>query len=283
MWRKVGLIPPTGLVEARLLAHHAVQWAARGARALLPAVADDSHTNLGWDDGLGALLTHRLPEGGRLRLGLSIEDLTLLVVVGDRVTDRLPLDGREDAEAGRWVAERLLAHGLDPSHLGAPLPYELPYHPLVEGAAYEAARRMGALGALARWYGNAAHVLEAIGAAHADVRPGPSPVRCWPHHFDIATLIRFDDESDEDRARSIGVGLSPGDEYHAEPYFYANPWPAPAARDLPPLPPPGRWQTDGFVGAVATGTDVVAQPDQAAAVRACLDRAIAIGRETLGV
>lgn len=282
MWRKVGIIPPTGLVEARLLAHHAAQWVTRGARSLLLAAADDSHSNLGWDDDLGALLSHPLPAGGRLRLGLAVEDLTLLVVVGDRVTERLPLDGRDDAEAGAWVAARLLDHGLDAAYLGAPLPYEIPYHPVSEGAAYEAAGVSGALGALARWYGNAAQVLEEIRADHGGIHPGSSPVRCWPHHFDIATLIVFDD-GDAEVARSIGVGLSPGDEFYAEPYFYANPWPAPAVEGLPALPAPGGWHSDGFVGAVATGSDVVAQPDQAQAVRTFLNRAIAAGREALGV
>ena len=55
-----------------------------------------------------------------------------------------------------------------------------------------------------------------------DLRPGPSPVRCWPHHFDIATCVALE-SGDPERERGIGTGLSPGDGTYGQPYFHVNP------------------------------------------------------------
>ena len=45
------------LSEARLQAHHALQWLARAARAYVQPQPDDGHTNLGWDGVLGGFTT----------------------------------------------------------------------------------------------------------------------------------------------------------------------------------------------------------------------------------
>jgi len=47
----------------------------RGARGYITPQPNDFHTNLGWDDKFGGLVTHPLPDGSRL--GLRIADLTL--------------------------------------------------------------------------------------------------------------------------------------------------------------------------------------------------------------
>src|SRR5438105_12514767 len=46
-WRPVGGVDSGRLREARLQAHHAAQWLARAARALVPPQPDDGHTSLG--------------------------------------------------------------------------------------------------------------------------------------------------------------------------------------------------------------------------------------------
>jgi len=54
--------------------------------------------------------------------------------------------------------------------------------------------------------------------------------------------------------------MCPGDEFYAQPYVYVNPWPRFEGR-LPDLPVPGRWHTDGFLGVVITGEDILAFED----------------------
>src|SRR5205807_8953984 len=110
VWRPIRDLNAGRLREARLQAHHAMQWLARAVRAFVPSQPDDSHTNLGWDDALDGFTTHPLP--GDLRLGLQIPPLTL-VLMGTSAEQRFALDGRSDADARQWLGERLGAHGFD--------------------------------------------------------------------------------------------------------------------------------------------------------------------------
>ena len=55
---------------------------------------------------------------------------------------------------------------------------------------------------------------------------------------------------DPETARSVGIGLSPGDATFPEPYFYTNPWPRPALDSLPDAESPRRWHTDGFASVI---------------------------------
>src|SRR5262249_47997239 len=150
--------------------------------------------------------------------------------------------------------------------------YDIPSHPVADGAAFLLADP-AALGELARWYDGADAVLRAL---QSD-RPQASPVRCWPHHFDIATLITVAAKEADREARTLGVGLSPGDDSYAEPYWYVTPWPFPEDRQgLAPLSA-GSWREAGWFGAVLRGTEIVtltSASEQADRVGAFLESAI---------
>lgn len=119
--------------------------------------------------------------------GLRLRDLTLLV--RGAASAELPLRGRTLDEAFAFLE----------SHFGATLrrpDVDLPDHPVAHGAAFDAGD--AELSELARYYANAAETFDGT-------------VRCWPHHFDIATLIELGD------SRTIGIGMSPGDATFSEP------------------------------------------------------------------
>lgn len=278
-WHALGQTGLKDLAEARLQAHYAVQWAARVARALVEPQPDDSHTSPGWDRKHQALRTQALPNGQSL--GLRLADLTLLWDGGEKAGSELPLDGVSDAEARAWLAERVPGAGYDAARLDEPSPYELPPHDLANGGAYAVGSNEGAFVELGAWYNSADAALEAVVAALSDLTPGPSPVRCWPHHFDIATLIALE-AGDAEEARSIGVGLSPGDESYAEPYYYVTPWPYPDPANLPKLPHSGRWHTEGYVAAIATASRIGELGSKRVAVMDFLQSSIACSRELLG-
>jgi hypothetical protein len=120
-----------------------------------------------------------------------------------------------------------------------------------------------------------------VSARLRKVRPGPGPVCCWPHHFDIAMVVQLAAEQAES-APSIGVGLSPGDESYAQPYWYVSPWPKPDAAALPQAPVPGHWHTQAFTALVATGADIVKLEDRRRDTSAFVTRAIAMSRALLG-
>jgi hypothetical protein len=264
---------PTTLAAARSLAHRAVQWPARAARANLAPAADDSHASLTWDPDHAALLTQQLARGVRVGLRIGVHEL---VVLGDSGSETFPLGAAPDADIGEWLDGKLAAAGLEPAS-GVTLPYELP-HALFARPSEEMPR----FAAVAGWLAAGAEVLEGVRKKFRRCKPGPGPVRCWPHHFDIATLVALE-SGEPERARAIGVGVSPGDEFYAQPYLYVSPYPAPGTDDLPPLPPGGRWHTRGFFGAVATGTDLLALADPEKGMAEIIDAAFAEGLRRLGL
>jgi hypothetical protein len=280
-WSRLGSVPPEGLAGARHLGHYAAQWPTKAARANLAAVPDDSHASLEWDAERGALLTQPLATTqGECRVGLGVADLRLLVVRGSKTGDSFALDGRSDAEAGAWLDAALRAAGLAPAS-GAELPYDMPQHAVASGAPYGARSEAAALQELARWFGAAADVLEEVGVRLRKLRPEPSPVRCWPHHFDIATLVELE-AGHAEAARSIGIGLSPGDEFYAQPYWYVSPSPKPDAAMLPQAPVPGHWHTQGFTALIATGADIVKLEDRRRNTSAFVTKALEMSRALLG-
>ena len=119
---------------------------------------------------------------------------------------------------------------------------------------------------LSRYYSNSALVIGEITAADARA----SEMLCWPHHFDIATLLPLDAAADvsSEEARSVGIGMTPGDGGVDVPYFYVTPWPYPPVEGLPELDGGGHWNTEGWVGALLRGDaiegDAGVQRDQVA-------------------
>jgi hypothetical protein len=266
-WRLLRGVAPHQLTSARMQAHHATQWLARAARAYIAALPDDGHTNLGWDAAFGGLITHPQPDGAML--GLRVADLTLVLLdaAGTKPLEALALAGHRDADARDWLGPLAQRRGLDPRKLDDALPYKLPPRP---DETYAVDR--DALGELAAWFGNANATLGAIRECVAARGIAAPPVRCWPHHFDLDTLVTLAP------GRTTGIGFEPGDAYYDEPYFYVSIYPAPDAASLPALPAVGQWHTQHFTAAVATATSVCAATDQGVAVeeflRVAVDAAI---------
>ena len=270
-WETLGALPPSLLIDGRVQLHWAAQVLAACADRWAPPRADDSHTAMTWDDARRALVGQ--PAAGGARLALRVPDLTL---VG---REELPLAGRTLEEALVW-ADRQLASAAGQEPRGVrPRDDDMPAHPAASGARF--APDPAALAELARWYRNANHLLADV----ATREPAATPVRCWPHHFDIALVIYLDRDAPRERARQIGVGLSPGDHHHPEPYFYLTPSPIEVDVTFPPLPSGGRWQRAGFTGAILLASDLLqGAPDgQLARARAWLDAALATGRHLLAL
>ncbi|HLL28104.1 MAG TPA: hypothetical protein VKT73_10740 [Xanthobacteraceae bacterium] len=241
-----------GLREARLQAHYAVQWLGRFGGAFVSPEPDYSHTSMDWHDSLPGLATKALKDG--TRLGLRISDLLFVFLGKDGApikSSSYPLDGRTDKDVRQWLGKELGARGMDAATLDKIAPYEIPAHAIAKGAAYDVRKAGGSLGELEGWFAAAHSALEKIRRQMSKRSLSASPVRGWPHHFDIATLISLDAGGGE-HGRSVNAGLSPGDEYYNEPYYYVSPYPHPAPATLPSLSGIGHWHTKDFTAAIAT-------------------------------
>lgn len=226
-----------GYSSSLLECHWAAQLPAAASR-LLAERADFSHTNL--------LIEHGILSGRRLSDGRCVQlDLTTLRLrVGDAV---LELEGRTLDAGLAWLSDRL---GTSVSLLC----HDLPERPRERPFA-----RFGAETQLQAWFDLAQRRLSEIAEQH-----GGGEVRLWPHHFDVATLIELDAGGGEE-ARSINVGLSPGDAAYAEPYWYVTPWPKPGGA-LPELST-GHWHTAGFTAAVMPASEFDSEHLEAASTR----------------
>src|SRR5215218_6143018 len=174
-WQSVPRANFMYLHAARLQAHYAAQWLARAARAYVPGRPGEHHTNLGWDDAFGGLVTHALPDGSRL--GLRIADLTLAFL--DQHPHSLALDGRSDAEVKTWLRGHVAARNLVSGKLDDPLPYALADHALALGARYSLDELGDAFKTLSAWYSNANVALSAAQQRLASKKLKAPLVRCW--------------------------------------------------------------------------------------------------------
>lgn len=273
-WALLGAVAPTDLVGPRLQLHWAVQLVSAVGTTLLPAAADDSHTNLEWL-AEPALFAGRLTaDPPRCQAALRPADLhlSLLDERGATVAEHA-LHGLTFGQGLVWLEQEIAAFTQRP--LPRPLrrrELDLPDHAVGRGAAFSVTDPAAFL-ELSRWYANADDVLCDL----AECTPDASAVRCWPHHFDIATLVTVASGQNGESARTIGIGMSPGDASYAEPYWYVTPWPYPDAPRLPELAGGGRWHTSGWIGAVLTGSAIVSAPSaavQAHQVSAFLETAV---------
>ncbi len=253
-WQPLGAVAPEQLVDARLQLHYAAQIVAAVGTSLATPVPDYSHTTLEWLAGPAALAGGLVTSGSKpFRAALRPADLMLLLLDEDeRIIADDMLNGKNLASGLDWMRRQVSAFGADGSQVEPPSyqPGEFPAHAVGEGRAFELDPASSA--EIAHYYTDADRLLRDLAARE----PRAAAVRVWPHHFDIATLIKLDENAGEE-ARSIGVGLSPGDGGYNAPYFYVTPWPYPDVSKLPPLTV-GAWHTDGWVGAVMTASALLA-------------------------
>jgi len=279
-WQPLNREMACTLRGVRLQAHWALQTVAAVGRAWVELQSDDSHTSATWIESARILAGGEMTGG--FRVGLQLPDLAVaLLDASGGMLDRFPLEGKTLARAFAWLGEAIPKITGSPVESKLAVPdYELPPHPVGTGEPFHRVPPEQ-LEELSRWYANAALVWHAVREEHREA----SPVRCWPHHFDIATLITFDrDEPDAEKARSIGCGMSPGDSGCEEPYFYINPWPPPDLSAAESLAGGGRWHTEGWKGAMLRASDLESGADaagQAAQVLTFAESALSIEKSLL--
>lgn len=276
-WESLGAVDPRELTDARLQLHWAAQAAAAVGKQLVPHQPDYGEQSFQWQTGPRAFAQGLIPGERPFRAAVRPSPAALLLL-DDRgaVLSEFLLEGRTLDEAYDWMraeVERLVGRPLE-KPLERP-DEEFPGHPVLHGTPFSTSGP--GFAELGRYFANADQVLRAL----ADRNPGASPVRGWPHHFDLATLIMLEPGSDPEKARSIGVGLSPGDGGIVEPYFYVLPWPAPPAQPLPQLAGGGRWQTVGWTGAVLEASGFTNAVSQARQVEEFLESAVAASQQLL--
>jgi hypothetical protein len=269
-----GKLAPTELRDARVQLHWAVQVLSAAADRWLPPQPDDSHTNMEWLPEPGALVGNAMASG--VRLALALRSFELRALQGDRTAAALALTGRTLTDAMQWAdAQIASAEGGPPRGVRA-RDYEMPEHP-VRSAGAVFSPDPAALAELGGWLTHADLVLREVAARERLALP----VRIWPHHFDAGSISFLDEPGPS--SRQIGFGLSPGDPYYEQPYFYVTAFPLPSGPQFLPLAGGGFWRDQPpFVGAILLGSSIAAASDPLTASRSFLDAAVAASRTLIG-
>ncbi len=272
-WQPVRPEDAGKLSDSRLQLHYAAMFGAAAGISFLEPRPDRSHTNLEWVAALGGLFSHPIPARTSFRIGARPSNLALLIVGEDnRRLEEYKLHGRTITDATDWIRSQIKSLGADPARYTLHRDFEIPRHDVAFGESFDASAT-DRFKELARWFGNAASVL---GSFVRRTR-GAGDVRCWPHHFDLGTLIKVPSN------RTIGIGLEPGDDFYDEPYFYVNMTPQPPASRVQsrPLWGNGKWHTREWVGAVLPGSRLGAASAQERQVREFLDSAVSAARSLM--
>ena len=277
-WQQTGSVDEGELVAAREDAHWAMQILSAVGYTHIDLAEDDRQSNAGWVDGMQILAGWRIEREPVCFVSFSPAKLTLgLHEPGGTALEELGCRGKSLDEAYTWLEGAIARRqGVDAVTLKRP-EYAMPAHALAEGAAFGAGSEAG-LQELARWLHNANLVMR-------DLRrgiTGSTAPRVWPHHFDIGMLISLEEDGDAQEGRSIGIGLSPGDEKSPSPYWYVTPYPTPEG-NLPEART-GNWNSEGWSGLTLTASETAGAGDgvaQEALTRRFLDESVSICRGIL--
>jgi len=252
LWQTIGTVPATDLVDAKVQLHWATQIVAAFGNALLQPQPDDSQSNLGWVNSFGALSSQSTSDGWSV--GLRLTDLTLLFLTPQNtIQTEFGLHGKTLQQALEWLTVTYPKFsGKDSLKPFALRDYNMPPHPVGENVPFQLNHET-AFQELQYWYNNADQVIRTISKNWKEA----SPIRCWPHYFDIATLVSLRLPQKSESTGTVGCGMSPGDSSYSEPYFYVTIWPYPEKERLPDLTV-GKWHTEGFIAAVLTASDLLA-------------------------
>jgi hypothetical protein len=278
-WKTLAAVPPEALADASLELHWAALVLASAGQTFVDARPDDSHRSMTWDGPGGALLGEPFSGPYPFRVALAVDGLALELRDGTgRVLSAFPLAGRTLGGGYDWLRRSLAPYMGTFPEIGRP-EFEVPPHAVGAGVPFSAGRGAERV-ALAALYGSAADVLAGV----ATRGPDGSAVRCWPHHFDIATLLTVRPPEGDAPARTVGVGMAPMGGGYAAWYWYVTPWPYPDPSGLPTLTAGGSWHTTDWVGAVLPGDAVVGWEagSRSRRVRDFIDEAVRASINALG-
>ena len=260
-------IDPARLSLGCKQAHHACQWASKAARANIAPRPDDSHSNFGWLPDIRTLVSEPLDSNRSYQAGFSFLTGELVWLQHGQISSSLSIENQEDSVLESWLDDQLSSASLVATH-NAEMPYSLG-----DGIRYQECRAEWVV--LGRWFDVGFKVLSEIRDEYAGRTHTASMPRCWPHHFDIGSLLLLED-ADPETARSVGIGLSPGDSSYGEPYYYCNPWPVPDEDKLGSPPNGLRWHTDGFTSLIVIASELRDSVDHVSTVRSAVERCITL-------
>jgi hypothetical protein len=255
-WKQISLPFENQLADALMQQHHASQFIAMAGRHLVPQEPDDSNTSMEYDIEKEMLVGKPLPNG--FRLALNLVELTIKVLSSNlKSVSSFSLVNQTKKQAFDELKGMLAGMDVDVSGFKPDLHYEIPKHPLDEGATFSV-KDKSYFQENVRHRHNAGIILSEISKQLKKA----AAVKVWPHHFDTGSYIPLAFNKRREVTRSIGIGWAIPDSMVNEPYFFVSYWPPESANVFDTLPPlkAGTWLTGEWKGGVYKLSDFVNLP-----------------------
>lgn len=234
------------LVQVREQFHQAVQNVAAVGRSFLPKSEADEHANLEWDFDLQRLVGRWVEADIKFRSSISLSEFEVYLVDENfKTISSVIMQDLRQTDVMVWLEFKLSSLGADFSKINLSYPYAIPEYPMAKKEAFHIVNERAAQ-EMSRLYNNTAYLLKKL----LKNEKNASEVKCWPHHFDIAARVTLLDTGDPETSRSVNIGMSPGDKYYNEPYFYCSPWPYPTKNLLDLSQLKAHWHQEEWIGAV---------------------------------
>ncbi len=252
-WKTQKLAFNENIHQALRQQHHAAQFIAMVGHHLIPQQADDSNTNMEYIPDKDLLIGNSLPNS--MRVALQLAELKLLVLDKENKPKKvIQLDEKTKNEVFIELAQNLADVGIDVTKLKNELHYEIPSHPLDDGAPFSI-KDKNSFVENARYRHNAKIVLNEIAEAFQQ----DEAIRIWPHHFDTGAFYVISKNEKGEMAQTIGIGFAIPDSMINEPYYYLSFWSADATEGLDELPslPSGQWLMPDWNGAVLKHSEIL--------------------------
>jgi len=224
--------------------HLAAQYLAAAGISFVEKKDDDSHTNLGFSIEEASLETHPLSENGDI-LSLDYKNFSLNWSSESGSTS-FPLNGAIHEDVLQWLEETSNTF-LNKAYsyvFHYSLPYKITNDFKFELTNVNRLEELIQLRILAQ-----SALKEVLKRSNLE-----SPIRVWPHHFDIGAYSSFKDASNI----AVGFGLAVPDAICAEHYFYISGYEghdAVSTEGFSSLTN-GHWKNDGFKGAILPASKI---------------------------
>lgn len=261
-WSHLYPLELSELANVRDQLHQAVQSVAAVGRHFLPASKEDENAILQWIPNPKRLAGKWIDTPkGKFRASISFsEGRVFLIDEQVKVIDSFEIHGNTFNQLMVWFEEHIGKLGLPVEDFSVNRPYELPDYPTRKKQPFDLSD-MALSDAFAHYYANSRIILEKL----RTVFTAAKETTVWPHHFDQAISVMLKDSGNPETSSYLGLGMSPGDNYYGQPYFYVNSWPYAEEGQLKPLKF-GEWHHDDWVGAVFKAEQLWEAPNQPEAV-----------------
>ncbi len=219
-WPPVNIFDTSHFRQARIEAHNALFWMARGTNSFLDSTPDNGHLSLFWHTASGNFRTRSFD--GDLQIGLSFPDLELYFCEGgQKVPHSFWLDDRTPAFAEAWYLVELLHRDRDQSKFSTDLPFSSPYMLMGDTEDHNASAYKPQLNALNGCVLKANEILRSVSHAVAQ-QPQFTKCRQWitlePESFALVLNVVVDNES----VKLPLIGMCLGDHLRPAPFFFVK-------------------------------------------------------------